>query len=272
MPMINLEDNDEITEEIVDDIDEVIEDSEPEFNIDDVLQRFEQAKLYSTLLKHKLFSDGSADQTIIDNVENEIKTFVVKRMRILMGVETDTVNESVSPIKVELPFNDQEIQALKSIANRLIEKRQVSESNTEPRLNKVEVPAEQTQIITNTVKANTLPQNTIKPENKTVTNKQVTAKKKIKDKNGQTKTKTVVIKPPTPEEGNRGSDGANYAQALPNSQRLPMPSPTQQAAMVAAEVMKTSTNFNSGSNALTQLLNLAAKDAINKNSHLPDEE
>ena len=107
-----------------DQIDQVFEEMEDvesgnQTIMNEALSRIEQASLYQVLLNHNLLSPGSARQEILDKVQNEIKGFVLDRLEILLGMKQ---NLSPVTVKAELPFDDEEINALKALASRVLRK------------------------------------------------------------------------------------------------------------------------------------------------------
>lgn len=76
--------------------------------------QLEQAKLYDMFLKHNLFEGVKANPTALKKVEAELKGFILERMQILLGMKED--NKKTSQVKVELPFNDVEVDFLKALA------------------------------------------------------------------------------------------------------------------------------------------------------------
>lgn len=76
--------------------------------------RLEQAKLYEMLINHNLFDGVDASPDAINNVQNELKAYIVKRLEILLGLREPVVR--VETAVAELPFNDIEIDFLKQLA------------------------------------------------------------------------------------------------------------------------------------------------------------
>jgi hypothetical protein len=116
-------------------IDDIVEDSLQETMVlSEAVKRIEQAKLYETFLKHKLFAEGSARPEIIQIVETELKQFILSRLEILLGIkpEKPTPNQQVQSI-----FTDEEINALKQLAGRVLQK------TTQPTINPVQNSAPQ---------------------------------------------------------------------------------------------------------------------------------
>lgn len=131
-------------DEVVDEIDEPVKSS----RVSDAIRRIEQAKLYESLLKHDFFAPGSANEDIQSLVMEEIREFILNRLEILVGIKQSTLVRQSTV--VASPFSDSEIEALKSIAERLISKgtqtqpvapkvRQFSQESSEPIVNKANV-------------------------------------------------------------------------------------------------------------------------------------
>lgn len=77
--------------------------------------RLEQAKLYEMLINHNLFEGVDSSPEAIQNVQNEVKFYIIKRLESLLGIREPTVRiESTGTI--ELPFNDIELDFLKQLA------------------------------------------------------------------------------------------------------------------------------------------------------------
>jgi len=72
--------------------------------------RLDQARLYEMLVKHDLFEGVSANQIALKAVQREIKTFIMDRLEILLGLKSE------KSVKTQSQFNDIEIQALKDLA------------------------------------------------------------------------------------------------------------------------------------------------------------
>jgi hypothetical protein len=125
--------------------------------ISEALKRIEQASLYQTLINHSLFSPNSARPEIMHQVEQEIKSFAVERLEILLGMKEESQ-------KFKAPQYDQftleEANALKSIAARLLQKTEAPVERTpsvnpisqapatKPALTQVQAPATSARIAT----------------------------------------------------------------------------------------------------------------------------
>lgn len=111
-------------------------------SLSEVEKRLEKANCYKALLQNPLFDSGSE---IAEEVESEIRDFIQKRLRILMGIEQDL--EAGSGI-----FTKEEVSALKHLAGRITQKaplpqpqRALSEPKAPPRVNKTKVPSDAVQ-------------------------------------------------------------------------------------------------------------------------------
>jgi hypothetical protein len=109
---------DEVAEELLDDIEEEsafdldIEESTVVYN---ARLRLEQAKLYEMLINHNLFDGVDASDQAIVNVQNELKEYIVYRLKILLGMNPPK-QVTAEQIEIELPFNDIEVDFLKQLA------------------------------------------------------------------------------------------------------------------------------------------------------------
>ena len=72
--------------------------------------RLDQARLYEMLVKHDLFEGVQSNPIALKAVQKEIKTFIMDRLEVLLGLKTD------KQIKTSNQFNDLEVQALKDLA------------------------------------------------------------------------------------------------------------------------------------------------------------
>jgi len=100
-------------------IDEEYEAKQEESVMEHARIRLEQGKLYEMLIKHDLFDGVDAMPEAVEKVEREIKEFIVERLEILLGMRAEKEKQSVS---YQSQFDDNEVDALRNIAQRLIEK------------------------------------------------------------------------------------------------------------------------------------------------------
>lgn len=85
--------------------------------VTDATIRLEQARLYDKLIKHDMFKGVKANPTALANVKQELKTYIVSRLEILLGIKKEKVQRD-KPIEVEVesPFNDVEVEFLKALS------------------------------------------------------------------------------------------------------------------------------------------------------------
>lgn len=86
-------------------------DAESADYMDEVVRRMDVAACYRLLLENPLFDDSNENTAI---VEREMRQFAQDRLKVLMGVSSDT--RPIVPV-VKLPFNEEEIQTLKVFAS-----------------------------------------------------------------------------------------------------------------------------------------------------------
>lgn len=114
--------------------------------MEEAMVRLEQARLYDMLIKHDIFDGIVCNPTALQNVQDEMKAFLIGRLQVLLGIKHDEPapeRYSERSVKVELPFNKMEIQALKDIANKLT-KGQSSTVAEKETVEVIEEPAPQT--------------------------------------------------------------------------------------------------------------------------------
>ena len=111
--------------------------------VGEAMIRLEQARLYDMLIKHNFFDGVEANKIALENVQNELKTYIVGRLQVLLGIAQDTTLEPQS-MRIEMPFNRLEIQALKDLAYKLtkgasqdIEENETVEVIKEERVSKI---------------------------------------------------------------------------------------------------------------------------------------
>jgi hypothetical protein len=153
--------------------------------------RIEQANLYQTLLNHDLFGPGSARQNILEKVQAEVKEFVLIRLEELLGMKS-----SAKEVAFALPFDEEEVSALKALATKVL-KRDVGQSFT-PEVRQVQTVRTVTTPPPHQV---TLPANNqiAKPTPRPVTKAPVKPATKAVVKS-EPKKPTGPVKPLTPEE------------------------------------------------------------------------
>lgn len=192
----NFLENDEIeADEIIEEtITEIYDEEQAEEEQNEILseaeKRIEQANLYQALLKHDLFAPGSARPEIIDAVRKEFKGFILSRLELLLGIKQEAPKQVIQ--QVQSPFSDAEIQAIKAIAARLVEKG----APQQPAAVSTPVPAVNTMAVTPQVQqARPAVQTVGAPVNAQKTVKTVVTRKIVKQ-GGQTVTEQVQQQAP----------------------------------------------------------------------------
>jgi len=127
----------EVTEEQVDSVMSEPSRSQTSYDALDLEceKRFEVAMYYRTLLKGKLFNENTEASS---TVENEARAFFKERLETLLGIRAP---KPVAATQV-LPFDKEEIAALKAVARRLVKKPELIEAKpVQPTLRQAAVPA-----------------------------------------------------------------------------------------------------------------------------------
>lgn len=84
--------------------------------VNEAMLRLEQARLYEMLLKHNFFDGIRINPLAKQNVEQELKKFILERLEILLGIKQEEAQDIGSSLTVDLPFNSVEIEFLKALA------------------------------------------------------------------------------------------------------------------------------------------------------------
>lgn len=84
--------------------------------LDEVEVRLHKAQYYRAVLDNDLF--GGDDSDVAAQVGAEFREFALTRLRVLLGIE----QEKLAAQPVELPFTEEEIEALQMWANKLLTK------------------------------------------------------------------------------------------------------------------------------------------------------
>lgn len=103
---------------------EVLPEAEVETELSEVERRLEKAHFYRMLIKHDLISSDSAEAI---EVEEEIQNFVRGQLAILLGMKTLPV------AAVPFAFTDEEVEALKAVAAKVLQKPQVLAAKPPPK-------------------------------------------------------------------------------------------------------------------------------------------
>jgi hypothetical protein len=85
--------------------------------VSEAMLRLEQARLYEMLLKHNFFEGVRTGPAAKQNVEQELKKFILDRLEVLLGIKAEASNQTApSEFTFELPFNEVEVEFLKALA------------------------------------------------------------------------------------------------------------------------------------------------------------
>ncbi len=234
---------------------ELEQDEQATVVLGEAIKRIEQAKLYETLLKHRLFGADSARPEIINAVEKEIKAFILSRLEVLLGIRAES---QAAPARAESPFSPEETEALRAIASKLLAKDKAVHV-TQPTLN--------------TVRATTSPSVTPVSVKQPTVNRvggskpQAQPSKKPGRRPKSQNVSSVAIQRP---DGTVVAVETDYSQAVnPNRPPAAMPSQAQIDQMNAAQA---AANSGSGGNAdaLGRLLNMAANQMIARNQNVKE--
>jgi hypothetical protein len=110
---------------------EFMEELEEQSLIDNARVRLEQGRLYEMLIKHNLFDGVDAHPEAVSKVQEELKSFIMERLEILLGMKQEKETE-IHQIVNKPQFNDMEVEALKSIASRLTKGKSEEAPTTAP--------------------------------------------------------------------------------------------------------------------------------------------
>ena len=216
----------------------------------EAIERIEQAKLYESLIKHDFFAQGSARQEIQDRVTREIRGFILERLEILLGIKAPASRQPQQAV-VSSPFDSEEVDALKMLAGRMIEKgRAVSQPTTfaEPQVKQFAGTQSEPQ------------PRQVKPSNPRP-NQVKTQPPRQAPRPKAPPAKALIEK--TPEE--RLADGTYKPQAVSKTHPpKPMPNQLTMNAMNAAEVAKRQSLGAVGLNDQILRLAVSASQSINR--------
>ena len=107
------------------------EDQSDNPTVNEAIKRIEQAKLYESLLRHDFFAPGSARPEIQSKVTKEIRDFILERLTVLVGIKQSR-EEIPAPVAAAMPWDESQIEALTSIADRLVEKKTATKKTSDP--------------------------------------------------------------------------------------------------------------------------------------------
>jgi hypothetical protein len=88
------------------------------------IQKIEEANLFKHLVKQPVFSEGSAEPSILASVNEKIRRFAIEQLEELLGGAKKQEKEVV---QVKLPFSENEVFALKTLAGAVLKKTNLEE-------------------------------------------------------------------------------------------------------------------------------------------------
>lgn len=226
------------------------------------LMRIQMANVYRFILENGALDGTESDNDqILNIVEQEIVAFATSRLEVLMGMK----GEEEGPIIMEsspLPFNDDEISALKELASTILNRQPLQQqamqapftSSTGQQVPQSQFvqqqPVQQQQVVQQQV-----------VQQQPVQQQQFVSKRRARRKSQLVETDTSVglVEQPTaatPMAGvKKNPNKPLYAQnASPNVKSLAMPTQAEIDAKNAREVNRTASNFGVDGGAATQLL------------------
>jgi outer membrane biosynthesis protein TonB len=92
-------------------------------------RRFSLASYYKELINNPIFRNSDAEAV---TVVKEVKQFARQRLEELIGLKAK-VEQHVQNVKVESPFTDEQVEALKALADRLLQKPKLAEIEVKPK-------------------------------------------------------------------------------------------------------------------------------------------
>ncbi|HUM42303.1 MAG TPA: hypothetical protein PKI14_05075 [Fervidobacterium sp.] len=130
-------------DEILDSLEQSDEsdDEDIDATMSQAVKRIEEANLFKLLIKQPVFSEGSASPDILRSVNKKVREFAKKELEILLGLRPAKEEVKVIQQKVESPFSEQEVSALKILASK-ITKREPSVQQSEekvPTMNAIQI-------------------------------------------------------------------------------------------------------------------------------------
>jgi len=244
--------------------DVVTEDEQTQFILSEAIKRIEQAKLYETLLKHQLFGQGSARPEVLAEVEKEIRQFVLSRLEVLLGMKQEGTSIKPQMIQAESPFSKEQIEALGSLADRLLSRKEVPQSAT-PTLNAVVGHSAQEAQIKQVNASASVKVNAVKPAYTSHASAQPAKRRRKRSEN----VSQVVIERP---DGSKEVVDQDYSQAVnPNNPPAKMPSQSQIDQMNAQSVSRMQGAMGASGGGLGQLLGQAIALSQQKNANVKEE-
>lgn len=138
--------------------------------LSEAMKRIEEANLWKTLLNQDVFQSGSARSEIVNSINNKIKKFALNNLELCVGIRSE-VQSKPEPKEVKLPFDQEEMTALKILAAKVL-KRDISQSLVQqtynPQLSPVVGPNQTNKINSIAVDTKPVPQQNAKVQTKKV--------------------------------------------------------------------------------------------------------
>lgn len=251
-------------------VDETIQSVESDYSqqeeanlvVNEAIRRIEQAKLYEALLRNSLFDPSTGRPEIIAVVEKEMKGFILSRLEHLLGIKP-AAQESQA-VAVDLPFTEEQVSALKALADRMLTKQPA------PTMQTVSEP---------TIK----PLASTSPSAPTAPIRAVSAPAARQPQVAQPRPAQAPAKAPAAQKrpGRKKSQnvseftGQDYSQSAGDpevaARRLPMPSADQMNAMAAVEAQRNQASIGGAMSREGQILQSAVLLAQKQNSHVSEE-
>lgn len=95
--------------------------------LSEAMKRIEEANLWKTLLTLDVFQPGSARGEIVNSVNAKVKKFALNNLELCVGIKTEQEKKLEVPVKI--PFDNDEVTALKVLAAKVL-KRDISTAIT----------------------------------------------------------------------------------------------------------------------------------------------
>lgn len=128
--MESFDQSDEAVEQVL----EEVEESSIEESIPEAQKRIKIANYFLALIEGGFF--GNDDSEAAKFVESEIMEYAKERLEVFLGMK----QEKVRPVPIQLPFNENEVMALKKLAEMVLKKQPSTESKPEIKQHVVSTP------------------------------------------------------------------------------------------------------------------------------------
>lgn len=121
----------------------------------DIKQRLDVAKYYNMLFTTNLFAEHNSKAAV--RVQREIMRFAESRLKDLMGISGKSANPTVTTIAAKLPFSEPQVEALKMLADKVLQQKGTAVPAQQPPVPKIVEKAPE-------VKLKPIPKEQPKPE------------------------------------------------------------------------------------------------------------